>query len=295
MKLIIKSIFMLILFFVGVATAAPAEIDERLRYTSSLNVMASVLMNWYGSLIVKDERIQFSPIDPKWADYRSTYPANITHIKIVSTELKKIPEANKYQFKINTRINSEDADGAHSQLVSETFIFSVPVSANAVIETISRETAEDSDLLDISDFDSQHYELRHFAYAWLAYLDGVHDVEQVINAEQWIDVADYSLKIGRDEVHGSIASTLKERQKYLAKGGHLLRSVNVKEVDGKPEHFILDLISEWKGINPEGKPVLAKVHQQIEVQIQANNLWKVISIKEEHLLPDIAPWAGFLC
>lgn len=295
MKLIIKSIFILILFFVGVATAAPAEIDDRVRYTSSLNVMASALMNWYGSLIVDDKHMQFSPINSKWADYRSDYPENITQIKIISTNLNKLTEPDTYQFKINTRINSEDADGTHSQLVSEIFNFSVPVSANAVIETISRDTSEDTDLLDISDFDSQHYELRHFAYAWLAYLDGVQDAEQLINAEQWIDVADYSLKIGRDEVHGSIASTLKERQKHLAKGGHLLHSVNVKKIDGKPKHFILDLISEWKGVNREGKPVLAKVHQQIEVQIQANNLWKVLSIKEEHLLPDIAPWAGFLC
>ncbi|MBL1321867.1 MAG: hypothetical protein COA63_012520 [Methylophaga sp.] len=295
MKSLVKPTLVIILFFVGVVAAAPTEIDERVRYTSSLNVMASMLMNWYGSLIVKDQRIQFSPIDSKWIDYRSSYPENITHIKIISTDLKKITKANKYQFTINTRINSKDTEGAHSQLISETFNFHVPLLANPLIEKITREQSEEMAYLDISDYSRSHYKARHFAYAWLAYLDGVDDVKQVINSEQWMDVAEYSLKIGRDEIHGSIAFTLKERQKYLAKGGHLLGSVNVTEVDGKADHFILDLISEWKGINQEGKTVLAKVHQQIEIQIQENNEWKIISIKEEHLLPDIAPWSGFLC
>lgn len=121
------------------------------------------------------------------------------------------------------------------------------------------------------------------------------DAKQIINFKQWSGTADYSLKIGQIEISSSIASILKERQKYLAKGGHLLQSVNVIEVKGKPNRFRLDLISEWKGINGDGKAVLAKIHQQIEYQLQADNVWKVLSIKEKHLLPDIAPWVGFLC
>ena len=295
MKRIVKSILIIILFSVGVATAAPTAIEERVRHTTSLNTMASMLMNWYGSLIVKDEQIPFSPIDPKWDDYRFSYPSNITNIKIISTDLKKLSEPNKYQFTVNTRINFEDNEDAHSQFFSETFNFDVPLLASPDLEMVTREQSEKKAYLDISDFNSLHYKARHFAYAWLAYLDGVNDADKIINTEYWLDVASYSLKIGQDEIHGSIASALKQRQKYLAKGGHLLRSVDVKEIEAKPKHFILVLTSEWKGVNQEGKAVLAKVQQQIEIQIQVNNVWKVLSIKEQHLLPDIAPWAGFLC
>ncbi len=103
------------------------------------------------------------------------------------------------------------------------------------------------------------------------------------------------LKIGSEDVQGSVSSTLTKRKQYLAKGGHLLRSLDVKKLENKANTFILDLVVEWKGVNQAGKPVLAKIHQEIEYKIQKNNSWTVISIKEQHLLPDIAPWIGLLC
>lgn len=295
MQNLFKSILVIILFFVGAVTAAPTEIDDRARYTSSLNAMASTLMNWFGSLMVEGELIPFTSIESKWDDYRSHYPKNITQIKIISTDLITLDEHDKYQFKVRLRINAENNEGRHSQLINETFIFHIPPLTKPVLKTISREKVETTAFIDIAELDQSHYKVRQFAYAWLAYLDGVQEMDQIINEAQWIKSARYSVKIGRDEMQGSISSTLKERQKYLAKGGHLLRSVDVKKVENKPDYFILDLISEWKGVNQKGKSVLAKVHQQIEIQIQHNKVWKVHSIKEEHLLPDIAPWVGFLC
>ena len=93
----------------------------------------------------------------------------------------------------------------------------------------------------------------------------------------------------------SIASALLKRNQSLAKGGHLLRSIDVQKNTGLEDNLTLNLIIEWQGENASGKAVIAKIHQEIDIKILKNNSWEVISIKEEHLLPDLKPWQGLLC
>ncbi len=291
-----KSILAIILFFVGAVTAAPTEIDDQIEYATSLNSMASNLMNWYGSLISTKEQISFTEIKRVWDDYRSRYPENITQIRLTGTDLTKLDESNKYRFEVKSLITyNHHTNGEHSQLINETFIFQVTPFAKPVIKDISRDKTEQAKIAQTSEFNRSHYKAREFAYAWLAYLDGVESMKSTIYANQWLDKASYSMKIGSEDVQGSVSSTLTKRKQYLAKGGHLLRSLDVKKLENKANTFILDLVVEWKGVNQAGKPVLAKIHQEIEYKIQKNNSWTVISIKEQHLLPDIAPWIGLLC
>lgn len=295
MKLVIQSILVIMLFFVGVATAAPTEVDERIKYATSLNSIASSMMNWYGSLITTKEHISFEPSSADWDKYRTRYPDNITQIQITNTELEKLDVADSYQFKVQLVISYKNSDGEQTQSLDETFLFQVSLFSKAVIKNISRDKEESAKTAHSSRFNRQYYKAREFSYAWLAYLDGVTSMKPTMYGEQWLDKANYSMKIGGEEVTGSVASTLAKRKQYLTKGGHLLRSLELKELADKPNSFILDLIMEWKGVNTRGKPVLAKIHQQIEYQVQQDNSWQVISIKEQHLLPDIAPWAGLLC
>lgn len=290
-----KSILLMILLFVGVATAAPTDVEDRIEYTTSLNSMASTVMNWYGSLISTNEQVSFTATDQIWDDYRSHYPENITQIHITSTDLTKLDTSDNYQFNVQSLVTNKSNDGEHSQLINETFIFQVVPLTKPVIKDISKDKAEQTEVAQTSEFNRSHYKAREFAYAWLAYLDGVESMKSTIYADQWLDKASYSMKIGSEDVQGTVSSTLIKRKQYLAKGGHLLHSLDVKKMDNKPNTFILDLIVEWKGVNQAGKPVLAKIQQEIEYTIQKDNSWKVISIKEQHLLPDIAPWIGLLC
>lgn len=292
-----KSLFLMMLFFAGAVCAAPVEKGERMAYATSLNSMASIVMNWYGSLMNNDEAVSFIPIEQRWNTYRIQYPSNINQLEITSTDLIKLAHSDQYQFKVNSRLSYNDSEGEQSELISETFIFQVGLLAKPVIQKVTRDRTQQvpfkkPDLT--AKFDARYYQIRAFSYAWLAYLDGVAGMELTLNAEQWLESATYAINIGAKEIHGSVTSTLAKRKQYLAEGGGLLRSLELKKIANKPDLFMLDLIIEWKGTNATGKPVLAKIHQKIAFLLE-NNRWKVQSITEEHLLPDIAPWVGLLC
>jgi hypothetical protein len=252
--------------------------------------------------------------EKRWDDYRSQYPEHITQIQITSTDLIRLDTPNQYQFMVESLMRYHKAGGEHSQQRSDTFIFQVDALTKPIIKTISRKSLEkttsekatrekeilEKEMLEqTAAFNRSHYKVREFAYSWLAYLDGVEVGVEVlppeINVEEWIKQANYTIKIGGKKIEGSVDSVLNQRKQYLAKGGHLLRSLDVQIVEHKPDTKVVDLILEWKGVNQAGKPVLAKIHQKIEYQIEDSQSWRIISIKEEHLLPDIAPWVGLLC
>ncbi len=309
-----RSILIMILLSVGVAMAASTEVEKRIKYTTSLNAMAAIVMNWYGSLITSNEQVTFVVTEKRWDDYRSQYPEHITQIQITSTDLIRLDTPNQYQFMVESLMRYHKAGGEHSQQRSDTFIFQVDALTKPIIKTISRKSLEkttsekatrekeilEKEMLEqTAAFNRSHYKVREFAYSWLAYLDGVEVGVEVlppeINVEEWIKQANYTIKIGGKKIEGSVDSVLNQRKQYLAKGGHLLRSLDVQIVEHKPDTKVVDLILEWKGVNQAGKPVLAKIHQKIEYQIEDSQSWRIISIKEEHLLPNTAPWVGLLC
>jgi len=283
----------LILLFVGAANAASTEVEERVAYTSSLNAMVSVVMNWYDSLVDSNQVILFDKSQSKWADYRSFYPNNISHIDVTSTDLIKLGDNKQYQFTARVSIFYNDSDGQlHQQQLNERFVFDVPLLAKPSIKTINREMSEDK-RAEAQQFDRLYFKVRQFSYAWLAYLDGVTTMTEFMNGSNWLNEAQYSLKLGQLELTDSIASILLQRKEYLAKGGHKLRSIDVKQGDDK--QITLDLIIEWQGENADGKLVIAKIHQEIVLKNRDGFSWEVRSIKEQHLLPDLKPWQGYLC
>lgn len=292
-----KYILLMMLFFAGAIGAAPVEKVDRMEYATSLNSMASTVMNWYGSLISNNEAVSFRPTEQRWDDYRTQYPNNVSQIHITSSDLIKLDSSDNYQFKVKAVISYNNTNGQHSESISETFIFQVALLAKPDIKKITRDHTKQLPVTKpdlTSEFNRNYYKAREFSYAWLAYLDGVMDMQSVINAEQGLDSATYSITIGGKKMQGPVASILAKRKPFLAKGGGLLRSLEFKKLVNKPDVLMLDLIIEWKGVNMTGKPVLAKIHQTIEFTLQ-NKLWKVLSISEQHLLPDIAPWLGLLC
>lgn len=300
----------------GGAIASPAsyseqsKADEHIEYAVSLNSIASTLMNWYGSLITTNisdtgedqaniANIRFSLINQSWNEHRTAYPEKITGIQIISADLNKQDFPGQYQFEIEVMMTYMQSDVPQNKLIREIFLFQISNSSKPEIKQVTRliPNLEKStgNATQTSAFEHQYYKSREFAYAWLAYMDGAKAMGSRINIDNWLDKANYSVKIGDFELDEQVVSSLQKRNQHMGKGGHLLRSVTAKRVEGKAHHFELDIIIDWKGTDPSGLPVLAKINQVIQYKLQEDGTWSVLFIKEKHLLPDLQPWQKILC
>jgi len=316
----VRFIFLLAVYIsaitAGGAFASPAsypedsKTDERIEYAVSLNSIASTLMNWYGSLITTNNsrteeqqadvaNIRFTLIDQSWKEHRVAYPKKITSIQIMNADMVKQDFPGKYQFEVEILITYMQSDKSKNKLINEIFLFQTSDSIKPEIKQITKHTLKKensgSGTSQVSAFKHQYYKSREFTYAWLAYMDGVKAMGSQINIDSWIDKAIYSVTIGDFELNGQLVSLLQKRNQQLGMGGHLLRSVITKMVEGKPHHFELDIIIDWKGTDPSGIPSIAKINQVIQYKLQEDGSWVVLSIKEKHLLPDLEPWQKLLC
>jgi hypothetical protein len=270
------------------ADATEHDVDSR-----SLNVMVSKLMSWYGSLIANSETVLFQDITSDWDSYRTQYPTGISHIQILKTDITPIAEKNHYQFKVSSLIRHEGGQ----KRIDDNFTFNVDLDGLPKITAISfnnNDTADshkkDSDEV----FDAMYFKSREFAYAWLAYMDGVEAIQTVIGVTDWSDVP-YEINIGSTNINQSVKETLVTRKQFLNKGEHSLRLIDLVSLDTKTNTYQLDLTMNWEGVNVKNQTVIAKINQKIELKIMADGSWNVISIKEKHLLPDLTPWQDLLC
>lgn len=303
-----KLFIFMVFLFVGVANAAPTKIDNRAEYSASLNSIASIVMTWYGSLINSTEKatktnvqlvnFKTNNITDYWQKYRSQYPKNINQIVITSSQLLK--QGSEYYFTVNSNISFlQNKTHIQTDSFKELFIFNDSILKQDIylappIKNIQLENRQTQQTSNRSGYNRNHYKVREFTYAWLSHLEGVTSLDAVMNANAWLNKAIYTLEIGGEKQQGSISKVLEKRKKWLTKGGHLLRSLEVKPTDSS-DTFILALILEWKGENSEGTPVIAKIKQELKIHIKPDNSWEVLSVKEKHLLPIIAPWMGLLC
>lgn len=300
----------------GGAFASPAsypedsKTDERIEYAVSLNSIAATLMNWYGSLITTENtqtgeqqadvaNIRFTLINQSWKEYRAAYPEKIISIQIMSADMNKQEYPGQYQFEVEALMTYMQSDTSQNKLIHEVFLFQISDSSKPEIKKITRLDPvlenSTSDLSQTAAYKYGYYKNREFAYAWLAYMDGVKAMGSQINIDNWLEKADYSVKIGGFELDDQLGSSLIKRNQYLGKGGHLLRSVIAKVVEGKSHLFELDIMIDWKGTDPSGIPAIAKINQVIQYKLQEDGSWLVLSINEKHLLPDFGPWQKLLC
>ncbi len=300
----------------GGAFASPAsypedsKMEERIEYAVSLNSIASTLMNWYGSLITINNsltgeqqadvaNIGFTLIDQSWNEYRTVYPEKITSIQIMSADMKKQDSPSQYQFEVEVLMTYMQSGTPQNKLIHEIFLFQTSDSSKPEIKKITRASSDleesKSDTSQTSVFKHQYYKSREFVYAWLAYMDGTEAMGSQINIDNWFDKASYLVKIGDFEIDEKVAFSLPKRNKYMGKGGHLLRSATAKVVEGRPHHFELDIIIDWKGTDPSRISAIAKINQVIQYKLEEDGTLIVLSIKEKHLLPDLQTWQKLLC
>lgn len=301
MSLLKISLLVLVLnvFSIGQVFAETTNIEEQANYSRSLNSMAARLMTWYGSLITHTKPLGFQQTNERWQQYRKHYPNDIRHIQILKTNLIKSPEDNRYQFKVSTAITHGKEKQLEIKKVDEEFVFHLTQDSYPIIEKINRSVNEENisepkQTIQTGEFGVMYFKSREFAYAWLAYLDGAESASSITQSDNWLDTAPYTIKIGSENINSSVKDSIKDRKQFLAKGGHTLRLIDVAKKENN-DTYVLNLTMNWKGVNNKGKPVIAKITQQIEFQIKGDNSWHVLSIDEQHLLPDLKPWQNFLC
>jgi len=284
------------ILFTSMVSATSTTLQDRAEYSRSLNSVATIMMNWYGSLIENSDGMVFSDLGfshQQAQAYRSQYPEHITQIIITKTQLSTLN--NSYQFNVNSKINYIKNSKVLTRVLNETFLFNDLFSTHPTIKSAHINSSHEIDTINSKGYDARHYKVRAFVYAWLSYMDGVDGFKSVMNANAWLNSASYELDMGALKATASINDVLAKRKDTLAKGGHLLRSLDMKPIKNSMHRFVIDLVIEWKGENKSGKPVIARINQLLTIQIKKDKSWVLISIKEKHLLPITAPWMGMLC
>lgn len=287
-KLLIALLISLVCFVPIYADSTEHDVDNR-----SSNVMVSQLMSWYGSLISNSETLLFQEITSDWDTYRTQYPTDISQIQILKTDLTHVAEKNHYQFKVSSLIHHEGGQ----KTIDDNFTFNVDSDGLPKITAISfnnNDIALSNKQASDDVFDAMYFKSREFAYAWLAYMDGVEAIQTVIDITDWSDVP-YEISIGSTNINQTVKETLVTRKQFLNEGEHSLRLMDLMSLDTKTNTYLLDLTMNWEGVNAKKQAVIAKVNQKIELKIMADGRWQVISIKEKHLLPDLTPWQDLLC
>lgn len=287
-KLSTALLISLVCFVPIYAYSTEHDVDNR-----SSNVMVSQLMSWYGSLISNSETLLFQEITSDWDTYRTQYPTDISQIQILKTDLTHVAEKNHYQFKVSSLIHHKGGQ----KRIDDNFTFNVDSDGLPKITAISfnnNDIALSNKQASDDVFDAMYFKSREFAYAWLAYMDGVEAIQAIIDITDWSDVP-YEISIGSTNINQTVKETLVTRKQFLNEGEHSLRLMDLISLDTKTNTYLLDLTMNWEGVNAKSQAVIAKVNQKIELKIMADGRWQVISIKEKHLLPDLTPWQDLLC
>lgn len=285
--------------FMLVSAQADEVIDrsldsDTLAYAQSLNTTAALVVNWYGNQI-KDDRYVIKPLFSKTFkdNYSSAYPTLIAGIGLEKAELTTTEDG--LQFRVSGQLQFDKNGEIYQQPFNDDFQFQgkTPIEIKKLNNKLS------DDIIGITDGsqlnDKGYYQSRGFAYAWLAYLNGVGDTAAWISLADWQDSVDYQLTVGGFSTQGTLAPTLAKHRELLGGGRYLLREMTVNRPDKTDLNrgtmtLSVDFVGEEDGI-----PTLGNIEQVIEFQVDDNGNWKILKISEKHLLPNPQPWQKILC
>lgn len=242
----------------------------------SINSSVATVMDWYAQLSSKNPQ----------GELLNQYPQNIQQIKVIKIEFIDTKQVNKHQFNVELLLTHKDLDRSVSKIINETIVLHLS-SKVPKVEKIIKDKERIVATSNTQDRSQLYYQQRRFIYAWLAWMDGDQSRMPVAGKQ-----SNYVINIAGNQIQGDIFSALKKRAQYLYKGKHSLHSMDVKALGGNT--FSFNIIVEYKGVNANNQKVIAKIRQNIRAKL-INNTWKITTIKEKHLLPDIAPWIGFVC
>ena len=260
----------------GAVYSAPESASARADYTLNLNSMAALVMQHYRTILQNKLK------------NKKPYHHNVSNIQITNTQLSSSTINKNQQFIATISVKHDNAGTLQTESRQETFSFNNDHSNLKLLDIKSHfEAPLKSDIN--KKYNAEYYLHREIAYAWLAYLDGSKTHKNKFNNIH------YSVVIGSNKWSDTAEQALQKRHPFLAKGGHLLHSVEAHPFKHNSPQRTIDLIIEWKGNNQNDTPVFAKIKQTIQYQRFNDGNWTIIDVKEKHLLPTDMPWQGLLC
>lgn len=285
--------------FMLVSAQADEVIDrsldsDTLAYAQSLNTTAALVVNWYGSQI-DDPRYVIKPLfNQAFKDkHSSIYPTLINGVALEKADLTTTKDG--LQFHVTGQIQFDKNGEIYRQPLNDSFQF----NGDTPKQIKSLTAVQSNDVIGVTDGsqlnDKGYFQSRGFAYAWLAYLNGVGDTAAWINLADWQDSVDYQLTMGGVTAGGTLAPTLAKHRELLGGGRYLLREMTVNRPDKSNLNrgtmtLSVDFVGEEDGI-----PTLGNIEQVIEFQLDNQSNWKILKITEKHLLPNPQPWQKILC
>ncbi len=310
----LKPVVLIGVFAVGLTMVMPTSArctdtwyhDQR-QYAHVLNPLAASVMSWYGYLVdVESDRERFPETreqvqtlfasDEALSTAEKLYPDRIRTIDILDAGLKR-RQPQQFAFRLAIRIVYGVADQLREATITENVVFAVAPSQPPKILSFERIKTPEGSQSSLSEGpprgDRLHYQLRQFAYAWLAEMDrSPHHARFMPDA---MNQAIYDVEFGAMTFRGDVETTLRKRRAKQGLGGHLLRSLTVVQPPGKIRPLTIELIMDWKGKTPDGLKAIGKIRQEIRFVISDNGQLTVMHIREQHLLPDLEPWTKLLC
>ncbi len=281
----------------SVAANKPADNHwdtDTLAYAQSLNTTAALVVNWYGSQI-HDDRYAIKPLfnETFKTTYQPFYPAMISAISLEKADLTSAE--NGLRFSVTGQLQFTKNGEIYQQPLSDQLHFQGQTPAAIKTLTITPTT----DVIGVTDGNrlngKGYYQSRGFAYAWLAYLNGVKNAGTWISLSNWQNNVDYRLTSGAFVAQGNLAAVLTKQQQQLGSGRYLLREMRVERPD--KQHLnrgTMTLLIDFAG-REDGIPTVANIQQTITYEVDDKGNWKVMQIIERHLLPNPRPWQKILC
>ncbi len=266
---------------------------DSLAYAQSLNTTAALVMNWYGNRI-DDKQYSIAPLftDSLQKKHQDDYPDNLIGITLEKAGLKTTDKG--LVFSVSGQLQFDKNGEIYQKPLTDSFQF----QRKSLTQIQSINIAPTDDVVGVTDKhrlnDKGYYQSRGFAYAWLAYLNGVKEVESWINLADWHNTVDYQLTDRGNTEQGSLTDMLKKSQQQLGGGRYLLKKMNVIRNDQKTNQGTITLSIDFVG-EEDSIPTIGNIQQTIKYQIDENGYWKIIRINEKHLIPNPQPWQEILC
>ncbi len=218
---------------------------DSLIYAQSLNATAALVMNWYSSRMSNKQY----PIAPLFTDdvqkkYQGDYPDNLIGVTLEKADL--ITTDNSLTFSVSGQLQFDKNGEIYQKPLTDSFQFQGKDSTQITnIQSINITPTDD--VIGVTDKhrlnDKGYYQSRGFAYAWLAYLNGVNNVASWINLADWQQTVDYQLTDRGNTEQGSLTEMLKKSQQQLGSGRYLLKKMTVVRDDQAPHQGTMNKLS----------------------------------------------------
>ncbi len=264
--------------------------QNSLAYAQTLNTMAALAMRWYGTQI-NDKTHIIAPItNSKLVGQTLSKQPNVVAISLSSAQIFNTSKGAR--FHLSGKLQYVKNQETYQQSFSNDLFF-----YNALPTQIEQiKTVLGTDVQGVTDGSTlaskEYYQSRYFAYAWLAFINGVAIGKKWINLDAWQDTSEYRLTMGPFSKSGKVLAMLALQRKKMGTGYYLLRQLHLDS--NQANQGVIKLVFDFKG-KRDGIDAIASFEQEIKYQVKQDGSWHIKYIKTVQILPNLQPWQNILC